>query len=169
MIGTSQKKIVTSFDLTYECCDFPVGRGVLEYVEDLSTNNTNPSIIEVDRRNIATSWPNLRSFLQRNDLYSLVVTYKPTTNSSVLYDVLLARNDIEVSRLLYNMDALIADFKALASSAGNALDYFDIKPRDAAKIIWSHNTDTWEQINNATTGISVYTHLRKHTQSEINI
>jgi hypothetical protein len=69
------------------------------------------------------------------------------------FDALVIRNDIDAASVFYNFDGtLYNEFIFLASTAGSALIYFNIVPPDAGQIIWSHNTDTWEQLNAATAG-----------------
>ena len=67
--------------------------------------------------------------------------------------MLQARNDIDAEKLLYNLNIPTYNtFKEIASTAGSALHYFNIHPRDAGAVIWSHNTDTWDLLNMALTG-----------------
>ncbi|CAC5383748.1 unnamed protein product [Mytilus coruscus] len=69
------------------------------------------------------------------------------------FDLLLLRNDADTDKLLYNIDeAMYQNYVDVSSSAGSPLIYFNIAPRDASGILWSHNTDTWHLLNTATQG-----------------
>ncbi|WAR25596.1 F151B-like protein [Mya arenaria] len=140
-----------ALDLNDQCCVNKIGKGTLEYFHDLTS--TMIASVEVDIRSLSKSWDGLRLALNIDQNLTLIVTMNEETNAyERLWDVLLARNDIDENKLLYNMKGYSAAFKTMSSSAGSPLIYFDIMPRDASKIIWSHNTDTWEQLNAATEG-----------------
>lgn len=82
-----------------------------------------------------------------------IISADASVNNGTLYNMLSVRNDIDSDKVLYNVDKeLHFKFTHIASTAGSPLLYFDIHPRDAGNIIWSHNTDTWEQLNKATSG-----------------
>ncbi|XP_052781837.1 protein FAM151A-like [Mya arenaria] len=143
--------VTVALDLNDQCCVNKIGKGTLEYFHDLTS--TMIASVEVDIRSLSKSWDGLRLALNIDQNLTLIVTMNEETNAyERLWDVLLARNDIDENKLLYNMKGYSAAFKTMSSSAGSPLIYFDIMPRDASKIIWSHNTDTWEQLNAATEG-----------------
>lgn len=145
--------IMISFDLTVKCCDTGIGRGTVEYVDILCNQADVKCYIEVDIRNVLKSWQDIKWLLNRNHDVLLIISDTSVINNESLYDSLTVRNDIDKNKVLYNFgETLKREFLHVASTAGSPLLYFDINPRDAGKIIWSHNTDTWEQINKATSG-----------------
>ena len=84
---------------------------------------------------------------------TITVSADEKTGHEALYELLLVRNDVDRDRVFYKINGTtLLKFKELASTAGSPLLYFNIQPRDAGKIIWSHNTDTWELLNKAVNG-----------------
>jgi hypothetical protein len=146
-----------SFDLTVKCCDTGIGRGTVEYVDILCNQADVKCYIEVDIRNVLKSWQDIKWLLNRNHDVLLIISDTSVINNESRYDSLTVRNDIDKNKVLYNFgETLKREFLHVASTAGSPLLYFDINPRDAGKIIWSHNTDTWEQINKATSGKKLF-------------
>lgn len=146
-------KIGVNFDLTSICCQTPIGQGVIERVDYLNRQLKVLSTVEIDIESIPSSWDNIRWLLGKNDRLSLILSSKTSRVSDIIYKSLIVRNDIDKNKVLYNFErTFYNEFTHAASTAGSPLLYFDIYPRDAGKITWSHNTDTWEQINAATKG-----------------
>ncbi|KAL4227550.1 hypothetical protein ACF0H5_012993 [Mactra antiquata] len=147
------RNVVFNFDLTTQCCQSPIGRGVIEKVGQLQKRLKTPSTVEINVKSVQSSWDDIRWLLDVNDRLTLILSTTTLVGTDYIYSALIVRNDMDKNRIFYNFGGTIfSEFKAAASTAGSALLYFDINPRDAGNIIWSHNTDTWEQINAATAG-----------------
>ena len=112
-----------------------------------------PLMVEIQAKQWRSSWRELENILGRSQDFSLVVSSDGKTGKETLYDLLTVRNDIDITKAFYKIKGTtLTALIDLASTAGSPLLYFNIQPRDAGKIIWSHNTDTWELLNNATHG-----------------
>ena len=110
-------------------------------------------MVEIQAKQWPSSWRELRKLLDRTKDFSLIVSTDEEAGKETLYDLLTVRNDIDRTRAFYKVNrTTLSGLKDLASTAGSALLYFNIQPRDAGKIIWSHNTDTWELLNKAVHG-----------------
>ncbi|XP_045162873.2 uncharacterized protein LOC123527471 [Mercenaria mercenaria] len=145
--------IMINFDLTADCCDTGIGRGTVEYVDLLYNQVKSNSFVEVDVGNLPFSWENVRWLLSKNEHLVLIISANSPINNDTVYDILTVRNDIDKNKVVYNIEDVVrTEFRHLASTAGSPLLYFDINPRDAGKIVWSHNTDTWDQLDKATSG-----------------
>ncbi|KAH3780218.1 protein FAM151B-like [Dreissena polymorpha] len=111
-------------------------------------------MIEIDERNLAASWDTLRPFVRQNEMMTMIITFVSGSGNdqAVLNGVLTARNDIEAGKLMYDLGAHDAAFRRLVVTAGSPLIYFNASRRDSGNVVWSHNTDTWELLNAATSG-----------------
>ena len=145
--------LIASVDLSPLCCQEPIGDGTIEYLwekfkpTDLSVN------VEINAKQWDTSWRSLAILLERSNSTTIIISEDGRNDNGTAYELLLVRNDIDIDRAFYKVSGTtLARFKDLVSTAGSPLLYFDIKPRDAGKIIWSHNTDTWELLHEAVNG-----------------
>lgn len=145
--------VIINFDLRTECCATNIGHGTVEYIDQLYHKLRSKACVELDTESIKTSWETVRWLLVKNEPLALVVSTYTSVYNDTSFDALVIRNDIDAASVFYNFDGtLYNEFIFLASTAGSALIYFNIVPPDAGQIIWSHNTDTWEQLNAATAG-----------------
>lgn len=158
---TPDGKFVFSFDLAGISADFAeassIGRGVVETVDQIAREIKYSMAVEVsaDRLTAPETWENLKWLLDKNDDLLLIISLAHSSKytSSTVYDLLRVRNDIETTKVLYNIAPSEEEMRQTAQTAGSPLHYFKIPYRDAGKIIWSHNTDTWQQITAAIEGM----------------
>ena len=93
------------------------------------------------------------NLLDRSQAITITASIDEQSDNYTPYDLLYVRNDNDKERVFYKVNGTtLRSFRELVSTAGSPLHYFDIQPRDAGKIIWSHNTDTWELLHNAVNG-----------------
>lgn len=153
--------LLASVDLTELCCVDPVGEGLIEFLWEKFRLFNFPLIVEIQARHWRLSWRELEKLLDKSQSISLIVTSDEQPGNEGLYDLLTVRNDIDIERVFYKVNGTtLTSFKDLASTAGSPLLYFDVHPRDAGKIIWSHNTDTWELLDDAVKGNFLFTGAR---------
>lgn len=138
------------------CERYGIEYGTFEYISDMIKNLNFPVTkvtIEMKAAIIQSSWKGIKWILDTNPSVKLVISSNSLRVNCTAFDLLLLRNDADKGKLLYNIDeALYQDFVDVSSTAGSPLLYFNITPRDASGIIWSHNTDTWNLLNTATQG-----------------
>ena len=145
--------VIASVDLKKLCCSNPIGEGIAEFILEAFKSFDFPLVIEIQAKQWRSSWREIEKILDRSKDYSLVVSSDGESGKEKLYDLLTVRNDIDRTKAFYKINGTtLSAFKDLTSTAGSPLLYFNIQPRDAGKIIWSHNTDTWGLLNNATHG-----------------
>ncbi|XP_052102961.1 protein FAM151A-like [Mytilus californianus] len=138
-------------------CDlYGIEYGTSEYISDLIKNLAFPVTkvtVEMEVDTVQSSWKGIKWILDTNPSVKLIISSNSLRFNVTSFDLLLLRNDADKDKLLYNIDeAMFQDFVDVSSTAGSPLLYFNIAPRDASGILWSHNTDTWHLLNTATQG-----------------
>ncbi|CAC5383744.1 unnamed protein product [Mytilus coruscus] len=138
-------------------CDlYGIEYGTSEYISDLLKNLDFPATkvtVEIETDTIQSSWKGMKLILDTNPRVKLIISSSSLRVNGTTFDLLMVRNDADKDKLLYNIDeAMSQDFVEVSSTAGSPLLYFNITPRDASSILWSHNTDTWHLLNTATQG-----------------
>lgn len=147
------KNIIINFDITGNSCDTNIGLGTMEFIAELLNELDSYASVEISTGCVQESWETVRWLLSKNEQLALILSQNINVTNSSLFDALTIRNDIDKDLVFYNFDrTFYKEFVYVASTAGSALLYFNINPRDAGRILWSHNTDTWEQLNAATSG-----------------
>lgn len=138
------------------CHLYGIEYGTSEYISDLIKTLNFPVTkitIEIEATTIQSSWKDIKWILDTNPSVKLIISLNSLKVNDTAFDLLLLRNDADKNKLLYNIDkTMYQEFVDVSSTAGSPLLYFNITPRDASDIIWSHNTDTWNLLNTATQG-----------------